>query len=78
MAISDTKKIIALSILILLYACIPILIFFLVYVAIFDALNILNYFTAPNVDNGINVIKYSALFLATLYILNKLIKWVKK
>ena len=78
MPVSDTQKIIALSILILLYACVPILVLFLIYVGIFDAINILRFIKSPNIDDGVLSIIYTSLFLAALYILNKLLKWIKK
>jgi len=76
--VSDTQKIIALSILILLYACVPILVLFLIYVGIFDAVNILRFIKSPNIDDGVLLIKYTVLFLAALYLLNILLKWLKK
>jgi hypothetical protein len=76
--VSDKQKIIALSILILLYACVPILVFFLIYVGIFDVVNILRFIKSPNIDDGMLSLKYTSLFLAALYILNKLLKWIKK
>ena len=78
MPVSDTQKIIALSILILLYACVPILVLFLIYVGIFDAVNILRFIKSPNIDDGVLLIKYTVLFLAALYLLNILLKWLKK
>ena len=78
MTASDSKKIIALTILIFLYASIPILIFLLIYIGIFDIIHITRFLRSPNIEEGIILFKFTAIFLAALITLKKLLIWIKK
>ena len=78
MAHEDTKRIVALSLLILLYALVPILLFFLAVGAIFDVLYLISFIETRDPMYGFFFIALTLALLVLIYVIRRLLSWLKR
>jgi len=78
MAKGDWVKIAALSILILLYALVPILVFLMLYIAFFDVFFLVSFLKTGDPGDGSNFLVLLLTLLGLLYLTLRLINWIKR
>lgn len=78
MAHEDTKRIVALSLLILLYALVPILLFFLAVGAVFDVLYLISFIQTGDPMYGVFFIALTIALFVLIYLLRRLLSWLKR
>lgn len=71
-------KIAALSILILLYALVPILVFLMLYVALFDVFFLVSFLKTGDPSDGSNFLVLLLTLLGLIYLTLRLINWIKR
>ena len=78
MAHEDTKRIVALSLLILLYALVPILLFFLAVGAIFDVLYLISFIETRDPMYGFFFMVLTLALFVLIYLIRRLLSWLKR
>jgi len=74
----DTRNIIAICLLIFLYALVPLLLFLLAFGALFDAIYLLNFIQTGDIADGALFIVMTIVLLGILYLVLRLMSWLKK
>jgi len=78
MAKGDSVKILALSILILLYALVPILVFLILYVAFYNFFFLVSFLRTRDFTDGFKFMVTFLTLLGLIHLTLRLIKWIKK
>lgn len=78
MSVSDEKKIVAFIIVILLYALVPILLFFLSIGSIVAIIYFFRFIYTGNISDGVIFFIFTLALVLMLNLLLKLIHWLKK